>query len=235
MSKTIYRAEERGFANHGWLKTHHVFSFANYYDEERMGFGLLRVFNDDFVEPGMGFGTHPHDNMEIISIPLEGIMAHKDSQGNEVTIKPGDIQIMSAGSGLTHSEYNYSREQKLNFLQLWVFPDRYDTRPGYLQKSFPYPQNDLVLIISPGGAENSLPIKQNAFFYLGKFNKGASRTYQRISDSNGIFIFVIEGKLEVENESLHRRDAIGIEDMDQIRIRISEDAFLLLAEIPMKN
>jgi len=235
MSKTIYRAEERGFANHGWLKTHHIFSFANYYDEERMGFGMLRVLNDDFVEPGMGFGTHPHDNMEIISIPLEGIMAHKDSQGNEVTIKPGDIQIMSAGSGLTHSEYNYSREQKLNFLQLWVFPDRYDTRPGYLQKSFPYPQNDLVLIVSPGGSENSLPIKQNAFFYLGKFKKGASRTYQRISDSNGIFIFVIEGKFDVENESLHRRDAIGIEDMDQIGIRIEEDAFLLLAEVPMKN
>jgi len=149
MRKTIYRADERGFANHGWLRTYHIFSFANYYDEERMGFGLLRVFNDDFVEPGMGFGTHPHDNMEIISIPLEGVMAHKDSQGNEFTIKQDDIQVMSAGSGLTHSEYNYSKDNKLNFLQLWVFPDIYNTEPSYQQKSFQFPQNEWVLVVSP--------------------------------------------------------------------------------------
>ena len=235
MSKTIYRGKERGFANHGWLKTHHFFSFANYYDEERMGFGLLRVLNDDFVEPGMGFGTHPHDNMEIISIPLEGIMAHKDSQGNEVTINPGDIQLMSAGSGLTHSEYNYSRDYKLNFLQIWVFPDRYNTQPGYLQKSFQYPLNRLVLIVSPEGNDNSLPIKQKAFFYLGKFNKGESQAYQKQLAVNGIFIFVIDGKVTVDNESLYKRDAIGIEGTDNIIIHFEENTFILLAEVPIKR
>jgi len=235
MRKTIYKADERGFANHGWLKTHHIFSFANFYNEERMGFGSLRVFNDDFVEPGMGFGTHPHDNMEIISIPIEGTMAHKDSQGNEVTIKAGDIQVMSAGSGLTHSEYNYSRERKLNFLQIWVFPNTYNTRPGYLQRSFHYPLNRLVLVISPNSTGNSLPIKQNAFFYLGKYSRGESQEYYRHTDTNGIFLFVIEGKLSVEDEFLHKRDAIGIENTEKITIHFDEDAFILLIEIPMKK
>jgi redox-sensitive bicupin YhaK (pirin superfamily) len=235
MRKTIYRADERGFANHGWLKTYHIFSFANYYDEERMGFGLLRVFNDDIVEPGRGFGTHPHDNMEIISIPLDGVMAHKDSRGNEYTIKEGDIQVMSAGSGLTHSEYNYSKDNSLNFLQLWVFPDIYNTVPDYQQKTFHFSQNELVLVVSPDEANQSLPIKQNAFFYLGRFSKGESLEYIRQSVSNGIFVFVVNGKILIEGESLHKRDAIGIENTDAIHIIFKENSFILLIEIPIKK
>jgi len=233
MRKTIYRAEERGFANHGWLKTYHSFSFANYYDEDRMGFGRLRVLNDDQVEPGMGFGTHPHDNMEIISIPLDGIMAHKDSQGNERTIEAGDIQVMSAGSGLTHSEFNFSKEKKLSFLQLWIFPNVLNTTPYYDQRSFQFPVNNLILIVSPDESGNSLPIKQNAFLYLGKIQKGISKKYERHSDRNGIFFFVIDGKISVENESLHKRDAVGIENTDQIEFYTEEDSYILIIDVPM--
>jgi len=233
MRKTIYRADERGFVNHGWLKTYHSFSFANYFDEDRMGFGRLRVLNDDLVEPGMGFGTHPHDNMEIISIPLDGTMAHKDSQGNEYTIEAGDIQVMSAGTGLTHSEFNFSKENKLSFLQLWIFPNVLNTPPSYHQKSFHFPHNDLILIVSPDGADNSLQIKQNAFLYLGKIQKGISKKYERHSDSNGLFVFVIDGKISIENESLHKRDAIGIEHTDYIEFFTEADSFILIIDVQM--
>jgi redox-sensitive bicupin YhaK (pirin superfamily) len=233
MRKTLYQANERGFVNHGWLKSYHSFSFANYYDEDRMGFGRLRVLNDDLVEPAMGFGTHPHDNMEIISIPLEGIMAHKDSQGNEHTLKPGDIQVMSAGSGLTHSEFNYSKENQLSFLQLWIFPNVYNITPNYCQKSFDLSQDDLILIVSPDQSENSLPIQQNAFIHLGKIQKGITRKYIRRSEFNGIFVFVIEGKVSIEGEYLHKRDAIGIENTDSIEIYTEEHSYLLLIDVQM--
>lgn len=235
MRKTIYRADERGFANHGWLKTHHMFSFANYYDVDRMGFGVLRVLNDDIVEPGMGFGTHPHDNMEIVSIPLRGTMAHKDSQGNEFTIKEGDIQVMSAGTGLTHSEYNYSKEDDLSFLQIWIFPKTYNTTPSYEEKTFQFSQNEWVLVASPDRSLNSLPINQDCYFSLGKFSKEFSMKYKRKSDSNGLFIFLIDGKISVENESLHKRDAIGIENTDEIRIYLEENSFILLIDLPMSK
>ena len=235
MRKTIYRADERGFANHGWLKTHHMFSFANYYDVDRMGFGVLRVLNDDIVEPGMGFGTHPHDNMEIVSIPLRGTMAHKDSQGNEFTIKEGDIQVMSAGTGLTHSEYNYSKEDDLSFLQIWIFPKTYNTTPSYEEKTFQFSQNEWVLVASPDLSLNSLPINQDCYFSLGKFSKEFSMKYKRKSDSNGLFIFLIDGKISVENESLHKRDAIGIENTDEISIYLEENSFILLIDLPMNK
>lgn len=233
MKKTLFRSETRGFANHGWLKSYHNFSFANYYDPERMGFGVLRVLNDDLVEPGKGFGTHPHDNMEIISIPLEGTMAHKDSQGNEFTLKPGDIQVMSAGSGLTHSEYNYSKNEKLGFLQIWVYPNVYHTDPGYEEKTFTYPDNRMVLIVSPDRENESLPIKQHAYFYIAKFKEGTKTEYQRRRSDNGIFIFLINGKLTVANERLHRRDAIGIEEADEISLHFEEDSHFLMIEVPM--
>jgi len=235
MKKTIYRADERGFANHGWLKTHHMFSFANYYDTERMGFGVLRVLNDDIVEPGMGFGTHPHDNMEIISIPLRGIMAHKDSQGNEFTIKEGDIQVMSAGTGLTHSEYNYSKEYDLSFLQIWIFPKTYNTTPCYEEKSFHFPQNEWILVVSPDRSQESLPINQDCYLSLGKFSKSYSMKYRRRSGSNGLYIFTIEGKISIENESLHKRDAIGIENTDEISIEMEDNSFILLIDLPMNK
>lgn len=233
MKRTLFRSESRGFANHGWLKTYHNFSFANYYDPERMGFGALRVLNDDLVEPGMGFGTHPHDNMEIISIPLEGIMAHKDSQGHEFTLKPGDIQVMSAGSGLTHSEYNHSKDKRLGFLQIWVYPNVYNTQPSYEEKTFSYPDNQLVLIVSPDREMGSLPIKQQAYFNMGKFMAGMSTEYMRKRPENGVFIFTIDGKVSVVNEVLHRRDAIGIEDVDEISLQFEEDCHILMVDIPM--
>jgi hypothetical protein len=212
-----------------------MFSFANYYDVERMGFGVLRVLNDDIVEPGMGFGTHPHDNMEIISIPLRGIMAHKDSQGNESTIKEGDIQVMSAGTGLTHSEYNYSQEMDLNFLQIWIFPKTYNIAPSYEEKAFHYPQDEWVLVASPDKSKNSLPINQDCYLFLGKFSKNTSTRYIRKSDSNGLFVFIIEGKATIENESLHKRDAIGIENPEEISIDLEENSFILLIDLPMKR
>ena len=235
MRKTIYRADERGFANHGWLKTHHMFSFANYYDIERMGFGVLRVLNDDIVEPGMGFGTHPHDNMEIVSIPLSGTMAHKDSQGNEFTIREGDIQVMSAGTGLTHSEYNFSTDADLNFLQIWIFPKTYNTTPSYEEKSYHYPQDEWVLVASPDQKQNSLPINQDCYLYLGKFTKGNSLRYKRKSDFNGLFVFIIEGRASIEDESLHKRDAIGIENSEEISIELEENSFILLIDLPMNK
>ena len=233
MRKTIFRGEDRGFANHGWLKTYHLFSFANYYDKDRMGYGVLRVLNDDTVEPGMGFGTHPHDNMEIISVPLEGIMAHKDSQGNESTLQSGDIQVMSAGTGLTHSEYNYSREKSLNFLQLWIFPKVYNIEPQYEEKTFTYPQNELVLIVSPDREAGSLPINQDCKLYLGRFSGDEVLQYKRKSESNGVFVFIIEGKVNIEEESLHRRDAIGIEHTEEIRLEFQQDSFILLIDLPV--
>jgi redox-sensitive bicupin YhaK (pirin superfamily) len=235
MRKTVFKADERGFANHGWLKTHHMFSFANYYDVERMGFGVLRVLNDDIVEAGMGFGTHPHDNMEIISIPLRGIMAHKDSQGNESTIKEGDIQVMSAGTGLTHSEYNFSKEMDLNFLQIWIFPKTYNVTPSYEEKTFHYPKDEWVLVASPDKSQNSLPINQDCYLYLGKFSKNNSIRYTRKSDSNGLFAFIIEGKATIEHESLHKRDAIGIVNPEEISIDLEENSFILLIDLPMKR
>lgn len=235
MRKTIYRADERGFANHGWLKTHHMFSFANYYDIERMGFGVLRVLNDDIVEPGMGFGTHPHDNMEIVSIPLSGTMAHKDSQGNEFTIREGDIQVMSAGTGLTHSEYNFSTDADLKFLQIWIFPKTYNTTPSYEEKSYHYPQDEWVLVASPDQKQNSLPINQDCYLYLGKFTKGNSLRYKRKSDFNGLFVFIIEGRASIEDESLHKRDAIGIENSEEISIELKENSFILLIDLPMNK
>jgi len=233
MRKTLIRAEDRGFANHGWLKTYHTFSFANYFDESRMGFGNIRVFNDDIVEPDMGFGTHPHDNMEIISIPLSGTMAHKDSQGNEYIIEKNDIQIMSAGSGLTHSEYNYSQENNLNFLQIWVYPKVYDTKPEYYQKKYNFPLNQLIPIIRPDEKYETLPIKQDVYFHFGIFKKDTSVNHLKIQSENGLFLFLIEGKIDVEGESLHKRDSIGIENTAEIEINFKDESKILLIETPM--
>ncbi len=233
MRKTLIRAEDRGFANHGWLKSYHTFSFANYFDENRMGFGKIRVFNDDLVEPDMGFGTHPHDNMEIISIPLSGTMAHKDSQGNEYIIDKDDIQIMSAGSGLTHSEYNFSKEAGLNFLQIWVYPNVYGTNPEYYQKKYKFPFNQLVPIIQTDEKNDTLPIKQDVFFHMGSFEKNTNLNYLKEQPENGLFLFVIDGKMDIEGEGLHKRDSIGIENTFEIKINFKEESKILLIETPM--
>lgn len=235
-NKVIHRADTRGHANHGWLDSYHTFSFARYHNPERMGFGLLRVLNDDVVAPGMGFGAHPHDNMEIVSIPLSGTLAHQDSTGNSKTIQTNEVQIMSAGTGLTHSEFNYSKTEPVKFLQLWVFPKERDIKPRYEQKAF-NPEdrlNKLQTVVSPDQNEDALWINQDAWFSLGTLKSGFSGEYRLHKSGNGVYAFVLVGEAEIAGEKLSRRDGMGISGTDALDIKTSSDAELLLMEVPMK-
>ncbi|NDK56249.1 pirin family protein [Pontibacter fetidus] len=233
--KIIHKAETRGHANHGWLDSHHTFSFASYYNPERMGFGLLRVLNDDIVAPGMGFGAHPHDNMEIVSIPLSGELAHQDSTGNKKVIQTNDVQIMSAGSGLTHSEFNNSKTDQVNFLQIWVFPKEQNIKPRYEQKTFNPAdrQNKLQTVVSPEQGAESIWINQDAWFTLGSLKTGFTEDYKLHKSGNGVYAFVLEGDLEIDGEKLNKRDGMGISDFETITIKATSDAELLLMEVPM--
>lgn len=235
MKKLIHRAETRGIADHVWLYSRHTFSFAAYYNPERMRFGLLRVLNDDIVEPGMGFGKHPHDNMEIVSIPLSGALAHKDTTGREEVIQTGDVQIMSAGSGLLHSEYNASKNDPVNFLQLWVFPKEKNIQPRYDQKSYPLAdrQNRIQTVVSPSKESGTLWINQDAWFSLGSVDTGNSLDYKVNLDGNGVYIFVISGKIEVDGDTLKQRDGMGISEVEEVHISAEEDSELLFVEVPM--
>ena len=239
MKTVLYKANTRGHKNHGWLDSHHTFSFANYYDPNRIHFGALRVVNDDIVAEGEGFGTHPHDNMEIISIPLYGDLEHKDSMGNGGVIKAGEIQVMSAGTGITHSEYNANQDKPVKFFQIWVFPNKQNVKPRYEQKGFDFlhNKNKLVQIVSPSKDTEGegLWIHQNAWFHIGTFDKEHSFEYKIKEKGNGLFVMVIEGEFDVEDQSLSRRDAIGITDIDSIKITArSKDAQVLLIEVPME-
>ncbi|MEP7145961.1 MAG: pirin family protein [bacterium] len=235
MKKTVHRADTRGYADHGWLKSYHTFSFANYNNPERTRFGLLRVLNDDIVEAGMGFGTHPHDNMEIITIPLKGELAHKDSTGTKEIIKAGEIQIMSAGSGLTHSEFNNSKLDPVNLLQIWVFPKEKNIAPRYDQKIFSAEDrnNKIVTVISPDNKDGSLWINQDSYFSMVNLGKGKSVTYNIKSKVNGIYIFVIEGEIEAAGEKLLKRDAIGLYDTGYVEISAVQNSEVLFIEVPM--
>lgn len=235
MEKILHRAGSRGHADHGWLKTFHSFSFADYYDPGKIRFGMLRVLNDDTVAPGMGFGTHPHDNMEIVTIPLKGEIAHKDSTGNKEVIKPGEVQIMSAGSGLTHSEFNNSNKDELSFLQIWVFPKIKNIEPRYDQRklSIDEMRNSFKTIVSPDKDSDALWINQNSYFSLGEFEKGINTVYKIKSKGNGAYIFVIDGKVKVQDEILNRRDAIGISDADEINLESLDASKILIIEVPM--
>lgn len=237
MANTVlHKAETRGLANHGWLNSYHTFSFANYYNPERMYFGVLRVLNDDTVSQGMGFGTHPHDNMEIISIPLEGDLEHKDSMGNIAVIKQGDIQVMSAGTGITHSEYNKNKNQPVKFLQIWVFPNKKNVTPRYDQITLDVKErhNKLQQILSPSTDDDGVWIHQNAWFHLGKFDKDFSASYELKDKRNGVYAFVLNGKFSVNGQELEKRDGYGLWDIDHLSINaISQDAELLLMEVPM--
>ncbi|MDX5481932.1 MAG: pirin family protein [Hymenobacteraceae bacterium] len=234
--KVLHKANTRGHANHGWLNSYHTFSFARYYNPERMGFGLLRVLNDDVVAPGMGFGAHPHDNMEIISIPLSGALEHQDSTGNRKVIRTNDVQIMSAGFGLTHSEYNHSKEEQVNFLQIWVFPKLKDIEPRYEQKTFKPEdrQNKLQTVVSPEKDNGAIWINQDAWFTLGTLKEGFSEEYKLHKEGNGVYAFVIEGDVEIDGEKLNKRDGLGISETGSFSIKASSDAELLLMEIPIK-
>ena len=233
MNYVIHKASSRGHANHGWLDSHHSFSFASYYNPEKMHFGVLRVLNDDIVDPGMGFGTHPHDNMEIISIPLEGDLEHKDSMGNTAVIREGEIQVMSAGTGIKHSEYNRNKDQQVKFLQIWLFPHTKNVTPRYDQIKIDTSPNKLNQILSPDAEDEGVWIHQNAWFHLGNFNKQQNMDYQLKNPENGVYVFLIEGSAEVEGESLNQKDAIGLWDLKQFSIKAEKGSKILLMEVPM--
>ncbi len=237
MANTVlHKAATRGHADHGWLNSHHTFSFANYYDPERMHFGVLRVLNDDTVAPGMGFGTHPHDNMEIISIPLEGDLEHKDSMGNTAVIRNGDVQVMSAGTGIRHSEYNRNKEQLVKFLQIWVFPNKRDVAPRYDQITLDAAKrhNNLQQILSPNPEDEGVWIHQNAWFHLGTFDKDFATTYELKDKRNGVYVFVLSGDLTVNGIPLNQRDGLGVQEAPSLNLKAdSQGAEVLLMEVPM--
>ncbi|MDY0076997.1 MAG: pirin family protein [Bacteroidales bacterium] len=235
MNTIIHRAETRGHANHGWLNSYHTFSFANYYNPERMHFGVLRVLNDDTVQAGMGFGTHPHDNMEIVSIPLEGDLEHKDSMGNVTIIKEGDVQVMSAGTGVTHSEYNPNQDKEVKFLQIWVFPKVKNVKPRYDQISLKdiEKENEFYQILSPNKDGQGVWVHQDAWFHLGKFSKGTVDEYKIKKEGNGIYAFILDGEVEINNEKLSKRDGMGMWNTDTLNVKATENARVLLMEIPM--
>jgi quercetin 2,3-dioxygenase len=237
MANTVFHeAETRGDANHGWLRSKHTFSFADYYDPDRIHFGKLRVLNDDIVEAGMGFGTHPHDNMEIISIPLEGDLEHKDSMGNVAVIRKGDVQVMSAGTGITHSEYNKNKDKPVKFLQIWVFPNKINVQPRYDQITLKPSErhNKLQQILSPDTNDAGVWIYQNAWFHIGHFDKGFSTDYIIKASRNGVYAFIISGNVTINNQPLKQRDGFGLWDIEKIFIKADSDAEFLLMEVPMK-
>ena len=231
----LHKADSRGRANHGWLDSHHSFSFGHYYDPERIHFGALRVLNDDVVKGGMGFGKHPHDNMEIISIPLRGALQHNDDTGRNEIIKTGDVQIMSAGTGIFHSEFNASKTDDVNFLQVWVFPKKKGIDPRYEQKSFDVKdrENQLQLVVSPDKDSNALWINQDSWFLLGDAEKGKELNYKTHKKENGVYVFVLEGSLVVNDQKLEKRDGFGIWDTDEIILKAESDSEVLVMEVPM--
>jgi redox-sensitive bicupin YhaK (pirin superfamily) len=235
MKTVLHKANSRGHANHGWLNAYHSFSFAGYYDPSRVHFGALRVLNDDTVAGGMGFGMHPHDNMEIITIPLEGKLEHKDSMGNSGVINKGEIQVMSAGTGVHHSEKNKDAQEQVKLLQIWVVPDSKNVEPRYDQKAFDLnaSKNKLVNVVSPMGDNDGLNIHQHAWFHLGKLDKDFSTTYELKDKTNGVYAFVIDGDVTINGEKLNRRDGLGISETDKLDIKSNSEAELLLMEVPM--
>lgn len=233
----LHKAATRGHANHGWLESYHTFSFANYHNPERMNFGVLRVLNDDRVSEGMGFGKHPHDNMEIISIPLDGDLEHQDSMGNVTVIKNGDIQVMSAGTGIFHSEYNKNKDQLVKFLQIWVYPNQKNVTPRYDQITLNLEDrhNKLQQILSPNSEDEGVWIYQDAWFHIGKFDKDFSTSYQLKKKGNGVYAFVLNGDFTIGGIELNHRDGLGIWDTNSFSVQAnSEGAEILLMEVPMQ-
>ena len=236
MKTILHKSETRGHANHGWLDTHHTFSFANYYNPQRVHFGMLRVLNDDRIAPGEGFGKHPHDNMEIISIPLYGDLEHKDSMGNHGVITTGEIQVMSAGTGIFHSEFNKNKDKEVVLLQIWVFTNKKNVTPRYDQITLANIQkpDELYQILSPNAEDQGVWIYQNAWFHLGDLSEGWKGTYQLKDKKNGVYFFVIEGKVTVAGKELNRRDGLGVSEAESIEITTTAQTKLLVMEVPMQ-
>lgn len=236
MAHVYHEAESRGRADHGWLLSRHTFSFADYHDPKRVHFGLLRVLNDDIVSPSMGFGTHPHENMEIVSIPLKGSLRHADSMGNKHVIRAGEVQVMSAGTGVTHSEYNNSDSEEVNFLQIWVFPREKNIPPRYGQKCFDPDErrNRFQLVVSPDAAHESIGINQDSWFSMSRLEKQTELTYRTHRPGTGVYFFLLEGEVEIDGRTLKRRDGLGVSERDEISISAGADAELLAIEVPLK-
>lgn len=236
MKTILHKADTRGDANHGWLHSKHTFSFANYHNPERMNFGVLRVLNDDIVSENRGFGTHPHRDMEIVSIPLEGDLKHMDNMGNSTLIKAGDIQVMSAGTGVMHSEYNNNPDKPVKFLQIWIIPNKMNVQPRYDQITIADNEkpNEFQQILSPNKDDDGVWIYQDAWFHLAKFDKGNSKEYQLKKEGNGIYVFVLEGKAKIGDQILEKRDALGISETGSFELEAVESSKILLMEVPME-
>lgn len=236
MANTIlHRASSRGYANHGWLETHHTFSFASYYNPERMHFGALRVLNDDVIDGGRGFGRHPHDNMEIITIPLEGALEHQDSMKNTAVIEHGDVQVMSAGTGIFHSEFNKNKDRKVRLLQIWVFPNKKNVTPRYDQMTLKLADrhNRLQQVVSPNPDDEGVWIHQDAWFHLGKFDQGVDTVYSIKKPGNGVYAFVLNGSVRINDQLLGARDGLGVWNTGDITVKAESDAEFLLMDVPM--
>lgn len=236
MKSVLHPAATRGLANHGWLRSNHTFSFANYYNPERMSFGALRVLNDDYVDAGKGFGRHPHDNMEIISIPLSGDLRHQDSLGNTTVIRQGDVQAMSAGTGVTHSEMNDSGDKAVEFLQIWVLPKERNIQPNYSQITLEVDKlsNQFDQIVSPDPNDRGVTINQDSWFHLGELSAGIKVDYNLKKAGNGVYVFVLEGEVSVGDQALSKRDGYGVWETDAISLTAGQDARVLLMEVPME-
>lgn len=236
MKTRLIKEETRGHANHGWLNAKHSFSFASWYNPEKIHFGVLRVLNDDIIAAKMGFSTHPHDNMEIITIPLTGALAHKDSMGNSSTIQAGEIQVMSAGSGVEHSEFNPLKDQETNLFQIWLFPNKRNVEPRYDQQKIEVADhpNELVQILSPNQNEAGVWIHQDAWFHMGEFLNDTTLTYSLKKPDNGLYIMQIEGVSEIEGNTLNRRDALEVENANEVTINMKANSSILIMEVPMK-
>jgi redox-sensitive bicupin YhaK (pirin superfamily) len=235
MKSIFYPASERGHVNFGWLDSHHSFSFGHWYDPAKIHFGALRVLNDDVVLGGGGFGMHPHDNMEIVSIPLDGTLTHKDSTGTDGSIQTGDVQIMSAGTGIRHSEYNASKSDKVNFLQIWVIPKKENIKPRYDQKKFTESGrlNQWQVVVSPDEKDGGVWINQDARFARLSLEQGKEISFEPKFKGNGVYIFLLDGQVQIGDKRLEKRDAIGIEEADSVSIRADRKAELLAIEVPM--
>jgi redox-sensitive bicupin YhaK (pirin superfamily) len=235
MKRKIFLATDRGQANHGWLLAKHSFSFANYYDPENINFGALRVLNDDIVAPGMGFGTHPHDNMEIITIPLKGALEHRDSMGNTSVIKQGEIQVMSAGSGITHSEFNASKSEEINLFQIWIFSNKKNVEPRYDQflMDVSKMKNNFLQVVSPNPSDEGTWIYQNAWISIAEMDANRTLSYAVNDSTNGVYCMVIEGEIEVDASRLNKRDAIGIWETQSMEVLAVQSSKVLVIEVPL--
>ena len=236
MKTVFHKADKRGYANHGWLQSYHTFSFANYYDPERIHFGALRVLNDDIVAGGEGFGMHPHENMEIITIPLEGDLKHKDNMGNESVIQEGKVQVMSAGTGILHSEMNANNDKPVKLLQIWIFPNKKDVVPRYDEVSLDKvdTKNKFGQILSPNYDDEGVWVYQNAWFHMADIEEGNDVKYTLRDPQNGIYLFFINGSIQIDNHTLEHRDGLGINDIEDLKINAIKKSKVLLMEVPMK-